>query len=294
MENVLITGAGGGLGLETTLYLAERGFRIYATVPDLSQRGALDEAISSRQLPIRVLRLDVTDPHSVEEAVATAVEESGSIYGIVNNAGIALRGYFEDVLEEEIRHAFEVNVFGTMAVTRAALPHMRRARRGRIVIITSVAGRIGSLAVSGYASSKFAQEGFGECLFQEVKPFGISVSLVAPAITPTERFGVHRGYARNAWDPASPYHAWFKESQRLTDELVKSTPTRSVHIAQAIHQALTARKPRLRYMVGWRANLLVNLRRYVPGELFERIYFGEVVRRVTKNQPAPNTASAAR
>lgn len=290
MDSVLITGSGWGLGLEMALYLAERGFRVYASMPDLSERGPLDEACAERGVELRVLRLDVTDQASIDEAVGTVVEECGGVYGLVNNAGVALRGYFEDLEEDEVRRVYDINVFGMMAVTRAVLPHMRAAGRGRIVIITSIGGRVGSLAVSGYSSSKFAQEGFGESLYAEVKPFGIHVSLVAPSVVPTERFGPHRGYAKRAFDPSSPYHAWFVESQRLTDKLVESSPTRPVHVARAVHQALTAKRPRLRYVVGWRAGLVLGLRRFLPGELFERIYFGEVVRRVTKAKPPEEAA----
>ena len=285
-DSVLITGASGGLGLETALYLAKRNFNVYATMLDLSERETVDEAASQHGVELRVLKLDVTDQASIDEAVGIAVEESGGVYGLVNNAGIALRGYYEDLLEEEVRRAFDVNVFGTMRVTRAVLPYMRASRRGRIVIITSIGGRIGSLAVSVYSACKFAQEGFGESLYQEVKPLGIQVSLVAPAIVPTERWGVNRGYGQRAMDPDSPYHAWFVESQRLTDKLVQSSPTKPVHVAQAVHRVLTVKRPRLRYVVGWRARLVIALRRYLPGELFERLYFGAVIRRVTRQKPA--------
>ena len=287
MDSVLVTGASFGLGLEISLHLAERGFDVYATVPDLAERAPLDEATARRGVRVNVARLDVTDPTSIEAVVAEMVERSGGVYGVVNNAGIALRGYFEDLLEEEIRRVFDVNVFGSAAVTRAVLPHMRAAGRGRIVFITSIGGRVGAPAVSAYASSKFAQEGFGESLSQELRPFGIYVSLVEPGIIPTERFGAHRGFSQRALNPASPYHAWFLESQRLTDRLVESSPTRPVQVARAVHKALTARRPRLRYVVGRRAALVLLLRRYLPGETFERIYFGEVMRRITKPSQKP-------
>jgi NAD(P)-dependent dehydrogenase (short-subunit alcohol dehydrogenase family) len=230
-----------------------------------------------------VLQLDITKQEQIREAVREVVERSGGIYGLVNNAGIGLRGYFEDLSEEEIRQVFEVNVFGTMAVTRAVLPHMRSARRGRIVIVTSIGGRIGSLAVSAYCATKFAQEGFGESLAQEVIPFGINVCLVEPAIIKTERWGVNRGTASGALQPESPYYAWFRASEQLADRLVNSSPTKPTDVAKAVHRALTARRPKLRYLVGRRASLVAALRRYVPGELFERVYFGEAVRRVTRN-----------
>jgi NAD(P)-dependent dehydrogenase (short-subunit alcohol dehydrogenase family) len=283
-DGVLITGAGTGIGLEMALYLAEQGFLVYASVPDLSQQDRVDAAAAERGVSLQVLQLNVTDHQSVQSAVDTVIEESGGIYGLVNNAGIALRGYFEDLSEEEIRRVFEVNLFGTMAVTRAVLPHMRAAQRGRIVIITSVGGRIGSLAVSAYCATKFAQEGFGESLAQEVVPFGIYVSLVEPAITKTERWDVHRGVAKRALNPKSAYYAWFRESEHLADRLVETSPTRPIHVAKTVHRALTAKRPKLRYVVGWRAGLVLTLRRYLPGELFERLYFGEAVRRVTGEQ----------
>ena len=154
VRSVLITGASGGLGLETAVYLAERGFRVYATMPDLSERDVVDEAASRHGVELHVLKLDVTDQTSIEDAVSTIAEESGGIYGLVNNAGVALRGYFEDLLDEEIRRAFDVTVFGTMAVTRAVLPHMRAASHGRIVIVTSIGGRIGRLAVWAHSGPR--------------------------------------------------------------------------------------------------------------------------------------------
>ena len=281
IDSVLVTGAATGLGRETALYLAERGFQVYATMPDLRDRDALDQAVEQRGLQVRILRLDVTNQAIIDETVSTIVEECGGIYAVVNNAGVALRGYFEDLLDDEIRKVFDVNVFGTMAVIRTVLPHMRAARRGRIVIVTSIAGRIGAPAVSAYSSCKFAQEGFGESLFQELKPWGIHVSLIAPGVVPTERWGVHRGYSKRAQDPNSPYYTWFMESQRLTDKLVKSSPTKPIDVAKAVRKALAAKNPALRYMVGWRAKLVLVLRRYLPGELFERLYFGAVMKRVT-------------
>jgi NAD(P)-dependent dehydrogenase (short-subunit alcohol dehydrogenase family) len=229
-----------------------------------------------------VLQLDITDGASIEAAVRGVVDRSGGIFALVNNAGIGLRGYFEDLSDEEIRQVFDANVFGTMAVTREVLPHMRAARRGRIIIITSVGGRIGSLAVSAYCASKFAQEGFGESLAQEVVPFGIHVSLVEPAIIKTERWGLNRATAKGALTSESPYSAWFRESERLANRLVETSPTRPVDVARAVHRALSASRPKLRYVVGWRAGLVIALRRHLPGELFERLYFGEAVRRVTE------------
>jgi NAD(P)-dependent dehydrogenase (short-subunit alcohol dehydrogenase family) len=284
-ESVLITGTSTGLGLETAVYLARQGFYVYASMRDLARRANLDARAAAAGVQLHVIKLDITKEDEIACAVNRVVEESGAIYGLVNNAGIGLRGYFEDLAEKEIRQVFEANVFGTLAVTRATLPHMRAACRGRIVIMSSVGGRFGSLGVSAYCATKFAQEGFGESLAQEVIPFGINVSLVEPAIINTERWGENRNVAKGALNPDSPYYAWFRNSERLANWLVETSPTKPEDVAKAVHRALTARRPRLRYMVGRRARLTAALRRYVPGELFDRLFFGEAVRRVTKNAP---------
>jgi NAD(P)-dependent dehydrogenase (short-subunit alcohol dehydrogenase family) len=278
---VLITGTSSGLGLEMAVHLAERGFKVYASMRNLARRHALDTEAARRNVTLEVLQLDVTDRESIARAVQAVVAGSGGLYGLVNNAGIMVRGYFEDLSESEIRRVFETNVFGTMAVTRAVLPHMRAARHGRIILITSVGGRIGSLAVSPYCTAKFALEGFGESLAQEVLPFGIYVSLVEPAIIRTPFWERNRGVAKGALDAESPYYDWFRKEERLADRLVETTPTKPVHVARAVHRALTARRPRLRYLVGRRAGTLIALRRYVPGDFVERLYSREAVRRVT-------------
>jgi NAD(P)-dependent dehydrogenase (short-subunit alcohol dehydrogenase family) len=281
-DSVLVTGAGTGLGLETAIHLAERGFEAYAAVHDDAARAVVEEAAAQRNVTLQVLKLDITSQEDIDRGVATILEKSGGIYGLVNNAGIGLRGYFEDLADDEIRELFEVNIFATMAMTRAVLPHMRQARRGRIAIVTSIGGLISSLAVSAYCASKFAQEGFGEGLAQEVKPFGMYVSLIEPAIIETERWTINRSIARKALDPDSLYYHWFNGSERLVNKLVESSPTRPRGVARAVHKFMTARHPRLRYLVGGRAGLVVALRRFLPARLFEKIYFGAVIRQVTR------------
>jgi NAD(P)-dependent dehydrogenase (short-subunit alcohol dehydrogenase family) len=281
-ESILITGAATGLGREMALYLAERGFQVYGTTRDVRQADDLNALAAERKVPLRVLPMDVTDHASIQQAVHTIVLESGGIYGVVNNAGIGLRGYFEDLADEEVRQVFNANVFGVMAVTKAVLPYMREARRGRIILISSVGGRIGALGVSAYCATKFAVEGFGESLFQEVAPLGVQVVLIEPGIIKTERWTTNRGLAKGALNPESPYHNWFRQVEKESDRLVRASTATPIDVAALVHEALTAARPRLRYMVGRKAKLAVALKRWMPGELFERLYFGLVMRRVTR------------
>jgi NAD(P)-dependent dehydrogenase (short-subunit alcohol dehydrogenase family) len=290
-ESILVTGASTGLGKEMALYLAERGFKVYATIRDTSGSDALLSAARGRNVELTVRALDVTNKASIQNAVQSIVEECGGIYGVINNAGIGLRGYFEDLDDEEIRRMFDANVFGVMEVTRAVLPHMRKARRGRIILISSVGGRIGSLGVSTYCSTKFALEGFGESLFMELAPLGIWVSLVEPGIIKTERWSENRGIAARAINPASPYYAWFLKSEEEADKLVRASTATPADVAAAVHEALTSERPRLRYMIGRKAKLAVALRRWLPGDLFERIYFGTVIRRATAVEPLNSKAA---
>jgi NAD(P)-dependent dehydrogenase (short-subunit alcohol dehydrogenase family) len=285
-DSILVTGASTGLGREMSLHLAERGFQVYATIREMSGADSLLEDASRRRVQLKVLPLDVTNKSSIEHAVETIVAETGGIYGVINNAGVGLRGYFEDLDDHDIRQMFDANLFGVMDVTRAVLPHMRKAQRGRILLISSVGGRIGSLGVSTYCSTKFALEGFGESLFMELAPLGIRVVLIEPGIIKTERWSINRGVAPRAKDPNSPYYTWFQKLEAEADKLVQASTATPADVAATIYKALTSPDPKLRYMIGRKAKLAVALRRWVPGELFERIYFGTIMRRVTRmHQP---------
>jgi NAD(P)-dependent dehydrogenase (short-subunit alcohol dehydrogenase family) len=278
--SVLVTGSSTGLGLETAIHLAERDFNVYATVRDPGQRDAVLEAASVRGVRLKALRLDLTDRASIEEAVGAAAAESGGIYGLVNNGGIGLRGCLEDVSADEIRQVFEANVFGTIEVTKAVLPHMRSAGRGRIVTITSVGGRISSFGVGIYCASKFAQEGLAEALALEVAPFGLQSVIIEPGIIKTTRWTQHRGTAVGARDPESPYFRLFRASEAVADRLVERSRTQPADVAAAVHTALTKERPKMRYVVGRPAAAAIVLRRYLPAGIFERVYFGSFLRRI--------------
>jgi NAD(P)-dependent dehydrogenase (short-subunit alcohol dehydrogenase family) len=286
-DPILVTGSSTGLGLETALHLAERGFRVFAAVRDLASRSHVLDAASERGVELDVVRLDLSDPATIEAAVESVVSETGAIFGLVNNGGVGLRGAVEDSSEEEIRRVFETNVLGTVAATRAVLPHMREAGCGRIVTITSVGGRVPGFGVSIYCASKFAQEGLAEGLALELAPFGIQSIIVAPGIVKTPRWAEHRGTAAGAHDTASSYHALFWASEAIADRIVERSPTTPADVASAVATALTDPEPRLRYVVGRGASAVVFLRRHLPERMFERRYYGGQLRRLERRVGAP-------
>lgn len=281
-RSVIITGAGTGLGLETAVHLAQRGFKVYATVRNPKQIPAvLEEAAQRGADGLEVLELDLTDRASIDRAVAQVVERSGGVYALVNNGGIGLRGCLEDVTDDEVRAVFEANIFGTVAVTQAVLPHMRRAGVGRVVTITSVGGRISTYGLGIYCGSKFAQEGLTEALALELKPFGLHAIMVEPGIIKTTRWDEHRGTAARAQDPSSPYYHYFNAAEEVADRIVARSKTTPEDVAKAVHTALTAKNPKMRYVVGRPAAAAIVLRRYLPARLFERLYWGPFLHRIT-------------
>jgi NAD(P)-dependent dehydrogenase (short-subunit alcohol dehydrogenase family) len=297
-DAVLVTGCSTGLGLETALQLAGAGFVVFATVRDLAQRSDVLQAAADRRVNLAVLPLDLSERDSIEHAVGTVVNATGGIYAVINNAGIGLRGCVEDCSPDEIREVFETNVLGTIAVTRAAIPHMRAAGCGRIVTVSSVGGRVCGFGVTVYCASKFAQEGLGEGLAVELAPYGIQSILVEPGIVKTTRWSRHRGTARKALDSSSPYHDLFWASEAEADAIVERTSTRPADVAQTIHRALTAEEPKMRYIVGRGATAAIMARRYLPETLFERLYFGGQLRRlmrhVADDPPRPAPVEAGR
>jgi NAD(P)-dependent dehydrogenase (short-subunit alcohol dehydrogenase family) len=229
-----------------------------------------------------VLHLDVTDPASVDSALEFIVKQESTLYALVNNAGVTARAYFEDFPEEAVRRIFETNVFGTMNVTRRVLPHMRKRRRGRIVIMSSIGGRIGSVGIAPYIASKFALEGFGESLALEVKPLGLDAVIIEPGIVATELWNESSRVLPSARNPDGPYYRWFCEEERLAEAVLRSSRNKPEDVAFKIYHALSVKRPRLRYVVGRRASSVLSLRRYLPGELFEKIYFGALLKRITR------------
>lgn len=189
----LITGCSSGFGLLTTLELARQGYFVVATMRDFARRAKLDQAVSDAGLTnqVSVRLLDVAQPATHSTFAAALVADYGRIDLLVNNAGFAMGGFAEDVTLDELRRQFETNFFGTVSLTRAVLPTMRLQRSGRIIMLSSIAGRSAAPGISSYCSSKFALEGYTESLRIEMQPLGIHCTLIEPA-----RLKLQSGIAR--------------------------------------------------------------------------------------------------
>jgi NAD(P)-dependent dehydrogenase (short-subunit alcohol dehydrogenase family) len=264
-ELVLITGTSSGIGLSAAVECAAAGHRVVATMRDLTRRGELEKAAAERGVSLDIEQLDVT-AEGLAPKVRELVLKYGPIFALVNNAGIAVGGVFEEQSPADVRDQFETNVFGLFSVTRAVLPAMRAAHRGRIINLSSLAGRVALPALSIYAATKHAVEGFSESLRWEVEPFGIDVCLVEPGTFKTPMFFANqRRGAHVAMDGA--YGALNHVVEKVfLEEAEKAPPPDAV--GRVIAKIVGGSSPAFRTVVGKDARALVTLRRMVPDRLF--------------------------
>ncbi len=242
---VLVTGARSGFGKLASLELARRGHTVYGGLRDPDTAGPLMEAAGD--LDVRPIGLDVTEADQREAAVAMITEAHGRIDGLVNNAGIALGGFLEQIDEEAMRRLFEVNVFGVHALTRLVLPAMRAQRSGSIVMVSSMSGRAAMPGLGAYAASKFALEGMSEAWRHELRPFGVGVVLIEPGPYKTDIFGRNRQEVDG--DPAGPY-APFAERMRVKVAEAVEGAGDPQDVAVAIAEAVEGKRAGLRYPMG--------------------------------------------
>jgi len=269
-KSALITGSSSGFGLLTSIELAKAGFRVVATMRDLGRRERLDQAAAAAgvasQLDIRAL--DVTDFDALPAFVDSIVRDDGRLDVLVNNAGFAVAGFAEDIKLEELRQQFETNFFGAVALTKAALPTMRRQRSGHIIMVSSIAGLHGSATVSSYSASKHALEGWSESLRLEINALGIKVVLVEPGAFQTDIWTRGAVMGENSTKETSPN---IQRSLRMRDR-VQALPKRDpIEVARLIATIAQDPNPKLRYLVGRDAKIQLALKRILPWKWHEKL-----------------------
>jgi len=286
-QSILITGSSSGIGLALARRFAERGWRVFATMrrPDGPGGPALREEAAARSWRLSTPALDVTRDDSVRDAVDAALAETaGRLDVLVNNAGYYAVGALEETTPEELRAQLETNVVGVHRVTRAVLPAMRARRAGTIVTLGSVSGRVAVPMVGAYHASKWALEGMIEALRLELLPFGVRVVLVEPGPYESD-LHVKELTAAAAGRPDSPYAPLLAAYRRQATVLRRA---RLPGLVDVIERAATARRPRLRWLVGPTSLTAGRLRAFCPDVAYEWIMrLGFPIRRAAALPPAP-------
>ena len=267
----VVTGSSSGIGLATSLALAKNGYRTYATMRNLAKRDSIQSVADKQHLPIRTVQLDVTDENSIKSAIQSILSEAGRIDLLVNNAGYVLTGAFEDIGMDEIKSLYETNVFGVIRVTQAVLPIMRKQGSGRIINISSGAGRIGYPGGSAYVSSKFALEGLSESMAYEIEQFGIRTVLVEPGFVRTN-FGENIVITKKAQDPNSPYSQMMMQmkSSSYRRRMIENASDADL-VASVVVEAATAKEPNLRYLAGKDVQQMVAAKKNMSDEEFQKM-----------------------
>jgi NAD(P)-dependent dehydrogenase (short-subunit alcohol dehydrogenase family) len=262
-----VTGASSGFGLLTALTLARDGFRVFASVRNPAKQAELLRAAEERGVQVEVVFMDLAKAEERKAAVQTILEKAARIDVLVNNAGYGLGGFAEDVSEHELREQFDTNFFGTVELTKLVLPRMRERRSGWIIVVTSMAGVVASPSVSSYCASKFALEGYFECLNYELSPFGVNVSLIEPGQFRTRALTAFPESKQSRLD-SSPYYKLGKWIKTRFEKRVANLRSDPQKVADLVTRIALTDAPRCRYPIGLDARLFRLLQQVLPEVAF--------------------------
>jgi NAD(P)-dependent dehydrogenase (short-subunit alcohol dehydrogenase family) len=279
MDGVVVTGSSTGIGRASALALAARGLTVFAGVRRAEDGEALAASAAGELEP---LILDIGDGASIEAAAERVREATGGrLAGLVNNAGVVVPGPVEGVDLDELRRQLEINVVAQVAVTQALLPMIRNAR-GRVVFMSSIGGRRAIPYLSPYNASKHAIEAIGDALRQELRQFGVEVALVEPGSVATpfwDKGLAEAPRARAAMDPE--LLELYARELDLVEAASRKSAARGIppeKVAEAVVHALTASRPRTRYLVGPDAKVQGAIGRVLPDRVYDRLIARELRR----------------
>ncbi|WP_198670320.1 SDR family oxidoreductase [Dyella sp. C9] len=261
-KTVLITGSSTGFGHAAAKLFADNDWNVAATMRNIAAAGDLADRDN-----VLVAKLDVTDPSSIDQAIKATIEHFGKIDAVINNAGYGQYGIFETIPPERIQANFDVNVFGVMNVIRAIVPIFRKQKEGLILNVSSVGGLVGLPSISIYLSTKFALEGFTECLSYELASQNIVVKIVEPGGGDTAFHA--RSSELNTGDHGLDSYAPFLERANAALGKLAKGMASAESIAAVIYGAVTDGTKRLRYFAGNDVKHLVDARRKLSDEDYE-------------------------
>jgi NAD(P)-dependent dehydrogenase (short-subunit alcohol dehydrogenase family) len=243
MGLAVVTGSNSGIGLATAVALARAGHTVVAAMRNLDRGAEIRKIAEGEKLPIHLTRLDVDDDASVGDAFSGVVARHGPVDVLVNNAGVPGGGPVEETTIDEFRQVMETNFFGGLRCIKAVIPSMRERRKGTIVNITSIAGRLATAPMASYAASKWAFEALSEVLAQEVRAFNVRVAIVEPGVIATPIFSKA---------PPPPKHSFYPHGRRLralfAAALAKPVPPSVV--GDVVRDIVEGDSWQLRYLVG--------------------------------------------
>jgi NAD(P)-dependent dehydrogenase (short-subunit alcohol dehydrogenase family) len=252
MENkksILITGSSTGIGKASALKLDKEGFQVFAGVRKKSDGDALKKLSTGNLIP---LIIDVTDVKSIEKACKTiSTITDGNLYGLMNNAGIAANGVVELMPLDFVKNVIETNLISIFAVTRIFMPLLRKSK-GRIVNTGSISGITALPGMSVYAASKFGMEAFSQSLRLEVRPFGISVSVLEPGAIATEIWGKGQASRKEIISKSDPeiIKLYEKLSKSFEEKFETMKFLQPEDVAKKVFHAFTSKKPKRHYLIG--------------------------------------------
>lgn len=272
MRSALVTGSSTGIGRATALRLDRAGWRVFAGVRNGEDADSLSAAGSERLTPVM---LDVTDDEAIEAAAALLTAELGEagLDGLVNNAGVAIPSPLETMPIEAFRRQVEVNLTGQVAVTQAMLPLIRGAR-GRIVFVSSIGGRIAFPLTGAYHAAKFGVEAVGDVFRQELRRWGISVSVVEPGSIDTPIWDSGERAADQIGGDVAAREELYGKAIASYRKVTKNLAERGIEpakVAEVIEHALSAARPRTRYLVGLDAKIQARIKLVIPTRIWDRI-----------------------
>jgi NAD(P)-dependent dehydrogenase (short-subunit alcohol dehydrogenase family) len=272
VRSVLVTGSSTGIGRATALRLDRAGWRVFAGVRKAEDAESLRAAGSDRLTPVM---LDVTDAGAISAAAASLGDELGSagLDGLVNNAGVAIPSPLETMPIEAFRRQIEVNLTGQVAVTQAVLPLIRGAR-GRIVFVSSIGGRIAFPLTGAYHAAKFGVEAVGDVFRQELRRWGISVSVVEPGSIDTPIWDSGERAADEIGGDIGAREELYGEAIASYRKVTKNLAERGIEpdkVAEVVEHALSASRPRPRYLVGLDARTQARIKPLIPTRIWDRV-----------------------